>query len=850
MTEKKDAPGEDQGQEVNCSDVNELYHNSPTAANPPEDPTDLKQNVIYGLALGWRFTPLNGKRPVRSEWQKEAPIDPVHVLRCAEQGNMGLRTGSVSSVLVIDLDEGAPSPDELGLPSTVQVETGGGGTHLYFRIPDGETFGNSAGRIAPHVDTRGDGGQVVFPGSIHPGTGALYEWAAGHEPWNMPMAELPAHIIEALSKSKPSENVLPFPERHNTTRESAYVAKAIAGEAETVRGAPEGQRNSTLNTASFKLAGLGVSLDEITGALLPAAMAAGLPEAEARKTIESGWKNGKDKPRAVPPPLPIDKGVPFGWDVTDIQFPREYMETSAAPEFLPPAEAVPDAPTAAPAADMPPIASARPAPTPLPDGLLPVLPFDEQWLPDTLRPWVVDIAAQCQCPLDYPAAATLVALSAAVGKRCAIRPKYRGNWLVVANLWGAIVGRPGTMKSPALQSAMAPLHALEDKAREKYAAECRAANAELSLSSVRAKLAKNKIEKALKNGDEDEARRLAIEGQAEPDMPVRMRMVANDATVEKLGELLADNPNGLLMFRDELTGFLKRLDDENQQCARAFFLEAWSGSSRFTYDRIGRGTVEIESAVVSILGGIQPGPLTAYLARCMKDQENDGLIQRLQVLVWPDGPTGAWKDLDVSPNKAAYCKSMEVFEALSELDGSALGAEVDQNSNIPYLRFCGEAQEAFSAWHMDLENHVRQTNLRRSEDPDEVLAHLSKYRSLCPSIALLLHLADGELGPVSLEATQTAIEWCKYLESHARRMYAAGRGEDCSGAKALLGHRGDLPEWWEARTVYRKQWGMLDNKDRVLQAIAVLDGFGWIDARPVPPGAAGGPKTTQYRLRE
>lgn len=84
--------------------------------------------------------------------------------------------------------------------------------------------------------------------------------------------------------------------------------------------------------------------------------------------------------------------------------------------------------------------------------------------------------------------------------------------------------------------------------------------------------------------------------------PQRRRYVVNDSSVEKMGEILSANPNGVLVFRDELTGFLRSLEREGQEVGRAFYLEAWNGTGRFTYDRIGRGTVDIEAYCISILG--------------------------------------------------------------------------------------------------------------------------------------------------------------------------------------------------------------------------------------------------------
>lgn len=109
-------------------------------------------------------------------------------------------------------------------------------------------------------------------------------------------------------------------------------------------------------------------------------------------------------------------------------------------------------------------ASLQPAwlePAPLPEALPPVLPFDPEQLPESLRGWVADVAHRMQCPPDFPAVGAMVAISSLIGARAVVAPKARDDWRVVPNLWGLIVGRPGVMKSPALGEVLKPLHRLD-----------------------------------------------------------------------------------------------------------------------------------------------------------------------------------------------------------------------------------------------------------------------------------------------------------------------------------------------------------------------------------------------------
>ena len=113
------------------------------------------------------------------------------------------------------------------------------------------------------------------------------------------------------------------------------------------------------------------------------------------------------------------------------------------------------------------------APLPIPSMLLPVESFDAALMPAALGPWVSDIAERMQCPPDFPAVAAMVALSSVIGRKACIAPKRRDNWRVIPNLWGAVVGRPGVMKSPALAEAMKPLDRLQALASELHAESMR-----------------------------------------------------------------------------------------------------------------------------------------------------------------------------------------------------------------------------------------------------------------------------------------------------------------------------------------------------------------------------------------
>jgi len=284
---------------------------------------------------------------------------------------------------------------------------------------------------------------------------------------------------------------------------------------------------------------------------------------------------------------------------------------------------------------------------------------------------------------------------------------------------------------------------------------------------------------------------------------------------------------------------MDRLGHEND---RGFYCEAWNGSGAYTYDRLGRGTLRIEAACVSILGGIQPGPLHAYLHETFAGGGDDGLIQRFQLAVFPDPPP-RWRNVDRWPDIDAKTRAFAIYRRLDPLDPATVAAHDLTPEERPFLRFAPEAQELFDAWRAALE-----AKLRSEDDHPVLLSHLAKYRSLMPSLALIFHLIDsldrGVSGPVSRATAEQAAAWCEYLEAHARRLYASVT-DPARVAAALLGRkltRGRLPTPFTARDVYRNAWTGLTEPRGVHHALEVLDELGWI--RSEPGRAMGGGRPT------
>lgn len=215
--------------------------------------------------------------------------------------NLGLLTGAVNGIVVVDLDgqDGVTTFTRLQrtygpVPVTRWARTGSGGWHAFFKHPGG-AMPNSARKLGAGVDTRGDGGYVVAAPSMHV-SGGIYAWHNDER-----AAELPGWLLDLLRPPQPQPRPLaPVRLRGDI---DAYAAAAVSKECEVVAAAPSGQRNHTLNASSFSLGTLvgAGRLHESTAklSLLAAAAACGLSEQEAERTISSGLTAGTRNPRQV-----------------------------------------------------------------------------------------------------------------------------------------------------------------------------------------------------------------------------------------------------------------------------------------------------------------------------------------------------------------------------------------------------------------------------------------------------------------------------------------------------------------------------------------------------------------------
>lgn len=479
-----------------------------------------------------------------------------------------------------------------------------------------------------------------------------------------------------------------------------------------------------------------------------------------------------------------------------------------------------------------------PEPRPLPNpSLSPVKEYTLDLVPESVRAWIADEVERGQFPLAFLIASFFSTMGAAIGRRCAVYPKRHDHWHEYPNLWCCIIGRPGTMKSPSLNAMLAPLRAIEKQYAEDYKEEVAAFLQEERRADITFKAATKTASTSASKGEPfDTPMRESLEE------PTRRRLITSDATEEKLGELLKQNPEGLILELDELAT-LEAMFDKNPSF-REFMLKAWSGKSSHQVDRIGRGETLIDALCITVIGGIQPSRIAAG-AKAASNQGGDGLLQRFQIVAYYDGHSEPWQYVDQAPNLEAREGFFSLFNQITAMTAADFPAGPGV---LPHgLHFDLEAQEVWQAWQTRIMGEVR-----AGGDAEALESFKAKAGKAVAALALISELCE-EPGAKSISTASltSAIALYDISESHFRRLLSAAEQRSLQTARLIaaklkegkLDHTG-----FTAREIKQKGWKGLTDGAAVEEGLAVLVECNWLSALKVGGAGQNGRPTFFYSL--
>jgi hypothetical protein len=221
--------------------------------------------------------------------------------------------------------------------------------------------------------------------------------------------------------------------------------------------------------------------------------------------------------------------------------------------------------------------------------------FPIEILSPVIRLFVTTQSEIIGCDKSALAMAVLAALSGAIDHRFALKIMKHGNWWASPRLWVLLVGDPSVKKTPIINSATNEIDRVQANTWQQYQSD--------------------KKEYVAAGGDPEKFR-------DPPD-----RYTAYDVTTEKLGIILSKQDRGILIKRDELTGWIGQMEkysstSRGSSADRAFWLKSFDGGP-FTVDRVSRADLQIRNLSASIIGGIQPARLAE-----LHGLTSDGLLQR------------------------------------------------------------------------------------------------------------------------------------------------------------------------------------------------------------------------------
>ena len=375
-------------------------------------------------------------------------------------------------------------------------------------------------------------------------------------------------------------------------------------------------------------------------------------------------------------------------------------------------------------------------------------------LPLTVRQFVREAAASVGCPVDYLGLSTLAAVSAAIGDTRRIVIKK--DWTEGAAIFGMIVGGPASKKTPAMNLALRPVRERQMALKTEYERQKEEHEAAL-----------REYEKAKKD-DPAESRK--------PDRPTLGRTYADDTTVERLADILNENRRGILITKDELSGWLGSMNQYKQGgkgADRQFWLSVHTNQPVSVDRKSADEPVIVGRPWVSIVGGIQPEVLPDF----GKDR-GDGLIDRF-IPVYPKPRVGRWTDDEISDHvRDGYAGTVGALYKLRH-------ANDDEDPFPSRVPMTSEAKALFVAEYNRLHDELEAPGFPQRLRPawGKLEAYLARF-ALIIAMSRIAELAvQGQAG-VAERATREdmagAVQLLGYFKNHVRRVYTGLYGDSPS----------------------------------------------------------------------
>jgi DNA polymerase I-like protein with 3'-5' exonuclease and polymerase domains len=456
----------------------------------------------------------------------------------------------------------------------------------------------------------------------------------------------------------------------------------------------------------------------------------------------------------------------------------------------------------------------------------PYRPFPTHLLPEPLRSLVEQGARSIGCDPSYIALPALAVVASLIGNTRRICLK-RG-WTEPAVVWTAIVGDSGTLKSPAYELPTKTVKQINVRLFKEF------------------KRREQDYEQEVAEYERDRRARLkakeSLDGLDRPEKPRPRRLVCSDITIEKVTEVLEDNPRGLLVSRDELGAWLGSFSRYKGRAGGTDlpnWLEIHRAGTIIVDRKTGdRPTVMVPHAAVSITGGIQPGTLAQALT---PEYIEAGLGARI-LMARPPKTRKKWSEVEVAPEVT------EAYERLVErLSGLQFDTDRDGDPSPFIVRLTPEAKALWVAFYDEW------AGVQFGLD-GELAAAFSKLEAYAARFALLHHVITyidaDDCDPVEPASMAAGIELARWFAHEAERVYAmlGERAEDTAERRLVefIQARGGSIKPSDLHRSSKRRYPTAGHAEAALDAL-VSAGYG--EWRTHMPAAKGGRPSRTFILK-
>ena len=451
--------------------------------------------------------------------------------------------------------------------------------------------------------------------------------------------------------------------------------------------------------------------------------------------------------------------------------------------------------------------------------------------------WHYWLKRQAECrsvPIDYVAGALLASAATLIGNARWVSP-WSG-WSEPPILWIALVGSPSSGKSPAIDPIRRMVVDIEGDDAAAFTDRLRQWETDAGRAKARKEDWQGDVKTAAKNGLPAP---LLPEDAMEPTKPSRLRLWTGDPTTEAIGLVIAQHFKGLLVFRDELAGWLGSFEKYRSGGGgdRAFWIEAYGGRP-YVVDRVKHPEpIQIPHLSLGALGGVQPD----VLARSVFKGDDDGLSARF-LYIWPNSVTP--KRPQGSADDPAAIHALRRLRALTPDAGQ------DDRPSPVYVALEDAAADLFDQW-------------RQAHVLNEPQGSFASWWGKMPGVVLRLSLVleylwwsgdqaaaePTQVTGAAISAAATLVD--DYFKLMAENTYGdATLDKDDRNTATLARHilktRASVVNARDIRRDARLQ-GM-DSADAVYSAIDSLIEAGWLTPSPTRAGVTVGRVKSDFQV--